>query len=286
MREPRPAANVYTPSSMNELLSLYAKLPAALLFNGGTHILREQPGQIVRLPATVINIGKVDELRRINRTERHIDIGAAVPIRRILEIGANVLPQSLHDALVQMLPPAVRNIATLGGNLCIRERRMTIYPVYLLLEIQLEVRKLGATRWIPLIRFAGPGDRLDLQRGEVLTRIRIPFSSWDREVYRRVDQDLDAPNDLLSFCGLAHLGKNTIDEVRLAFGSAASIVVRSRELENELIGRHLPLARRELVPVMEILESTLDGYGERMSSFQRHRIRNLLGWFLDTLAEE
>ncbi len=286
MAESRGPTNVYTPTSLGELLSLYDKLPQALLFNGGTHILRELRGIYDRLPANVINIARVEDLNRINRTERHIDIGSAVTVSRILDIGANVLPRSLHDALVAMLPPGVRNLATLGGNICIRDRRRTIYPVYLLLEIQLELRRLGATRWTPLSRFAGPGPRLDLQGGEVLTRIRIPFSTWDREVYRRIDQELESPSDFLSFCGLARMEKNVINDVRFAFGTAGTIVVRSRELENELIGRHLPLGRREMAPVAELLDATLSGLRDGLSGFQKDRIRSILEWFLDQLAEE
>ena len=89
--------NVYTPTSLSELLSLYGKLPAALLYNGGTHILREQPRKHLVLPANVINLSRVQELRRINRTERHMDIGAAVPIGTILSVGANVLPRAVAD---------------------------------------------------------------------------------------------------------------------------------------------------------------------------------------------
>ncbi len=286
MIESSGSPNIYTPSSLSELLALYDKLPQALLFNGGTHILRGQGDLSARIAANVINISKVDDLNRIHRTERHIDIGSAVTVSRILDIGANILPRSLHEALVSMLPPAVRNLATLGGNICIRDRQHTIYPVYLLLEIQLELRRLGSARWIPLSRFAGPGSHLDMQRGEVLTRIRIPFSTWDREVYRRIDQELESPNDYLSFCGLARMEKNVINDVRFAFGTAGTVVVRSRELENELIGRHLPLARRETVPVAELLEANLSSHGDGLSAFQRDRIPSILGWFLERLLEE
>lgn len=276
--------NVYTPTSLPELLSLYEKLPSALLYSGGTYILREQRRKHLVLPANVINISRVQEMKRINRTERHLDIGAAVPISRILSVGANVLPKALSAALSEIGSPAVRNRATMGGNICIRERRMSTYPVYLLLDMQLELRKEGMVRWTPLNRFAASGQRLDLGRGEVLTRIRIPFATWDVEVYRKIDRELESPENFLAFCGLARVQRNVIADMRFSFGTAGTLILRSREAENELIGRRVPISERDSQPIFEIIDDWAEQNKNLLSGFQRGRIRALLGWFLGRLG--
>lgn len=278
--------NVYTPTSLAELLSLYDKLPSALLFSGGTHILRAQRHKHLVLPANVINISKVQEMRRINRTERHLDIGAAVPIGTILSVGANVLPKVLSAALAEIASPAVRNRATMGGNICIAERRMSTYPVYLLLDMQLELRKEGTVRWTPLNRFAASGERLDLGRGEVLTRIRIPFAAWDVEVYRKIDRELESPENFLAFCGLARVQRNVIADIRFSFGTAGTLILRSREAENELIGRRVPISDRDAQPIFEIMDDLTAQNQNLLSGFQRGRIRALLRWFFSRLVEE
>ncbi len=212
-------------------------------------------------------------------------MGSAVPISRILDIGANVLPRVMHLALSELGTPAIRNRATLGGNICIRERRMSAFPVYLLLDIQLELKRAGTTRWIPLSRFAPGGGKIDLQRSEVLTRIRIPFAAWDFEVYRRINRETSDSADFLSFCGLARTEKNVIQDIRIAYGTAGSEVIRSREIENELVGRKLPIGKRELGPIMEILDAALALAADALTSFKRERIRSLLGWFLAELPD-
>jgi CO/xanthine dehydrogenase FAD-binding subunit len=276
--------NVYTPTSLAELLSLYGKLPSALLYSGGTYILHEQPHKHLILPANVINIFKIQELKRINRTERHLDIGASVPISTILSIGANVLPRALSTALSMIATPAVRNRATMGGNICIRERRMSTYPAYLLLDMQLELRKEGMTRWIPLNRFASDERKLDLERGEVLTRIRIPFATWDIELYRKIDTELENPHNFLSFCGLARVQRDVLADIRFSFGTGGTFVIRSREAENELVGRRVPISRRDSQPIFDLVDEILKDNSERLTPFQTSRVRALLTWFFGQLS--
>lgn len=279
-------SNIYAPTNLTELLSLHGKLPSSLIYNGGTHILREQPRKYLTLPANVINIHRVQELGKISRTERYLDIGAAVPIARILTVGSNVIPPVLGTALSTIGTPAIRNRATLGGNLCIPDRRMSTFSVYLLLDMQVELRKSGSTRWMPLNRFAAADRKIDLQRGEVLTKVRIPFAAWDFQVFKRIDREPQKPESFLSFCGLARVQRDVITDIRMAYVTSGTSVIRSREIETELVGRRVPLAGRELASIHEIMENLLDSREEPLSAFQRRRIRSIYAWFLNKLPSE
>ncbi|HUX22146.1 MAG TPA: FAD binding domain-containing protein [Spirochaetia bacterium] len=279
-------SNIYTPTSLAELLSLYSKLPSALIYSGGTQILREQPTKYLTLPANVINIHRVQELGKISRTERHLDIGATVPIGAILEVGANVIPRVLGEALATIGTPAIRNSATLGGNLCIPDRRMSTFSVYLLLDMHVELRKTGSTRWIPLNRFAAPDRKIDLQRGEVLTRVRIPFATWDTQLFKRIDGEPGEPDNFLSFCGLARVQRDVITDIRIACATSGTTVIRSREIETELVGRKVPVAGRELASIHEIMKNLLDSLEDPLSAFQRQRIQSVFAWFLNQLTSE
>ena len=113
---------VFRPKSLGGLLRLYARNPDALLFAGGTSLiprLRSQGGLCLQLPPKVIYLGNVAELSRISRTQRYLDIGATLSLARIMSVGRNVLPQVLQTALGSVAYPSVRNLATLGGNLCL-----------------------------------------------------------------------------------------------------------------------------------------------------------------------
>ena len=73
-----------------------------------------------------------------------MEIGAAVPISRLLRTGRHVMPKALFTAPINIGGPALRNQATLGGNLCSPEHRLSTYPVLLLLDVRLELRNPAA----------------------------------------------------------------------------------------------------------------------------------------------
>jgi xanthine dehydrogenase FAD-binding subunit len=144
---------VYRPRSLSGLLRLYSLDPEALLYAGGTAIApraaagRERP---FRLPPRLILLGHVPELRRITRTPRHLDIGAGVTLARALSTGRNVLPAVLARAMASVGSPPVRNLGTIGGNLCAGwEEGGALRAALGVLEAQVELRSRAAARCSP-----------------------------------------------------------------------------------------------------------------------------------------
>ncbi|NJM06446.1 hypothetical protein HC891_10000, partial [Candidatus Gracilibacteria bacterium] len=88
----------------------------------GTWILRDQASRGLELPKVIIALHSIDELSRITRTESRFDIGATVPLKKIVKTGRKILPGILIRTLDQIAPPSVFNLATLGGNVCVRHR--------------------------------------------------------------------------------------------------------------------------------------------------------------------
>ena len=82
---------VYTPRSVSALLSRLKSNPTATLFAGGTHIMMGTRSKYPTLPMTLIHIKPIEELGRIHRTERYLEIGSCTSISTILKIGSNVI---------------------------------------------------------------------------------------------------------------------------------------------------------------------------------------------------
>jgi xanthine dehydrogenase iron-sulfur cluster and FAD-binding subunit A len=80
---------------MAELLAIYRQNPNALLWAGGTAIggLRKNDPQYAR-PKKIISLAMVSEIAKVSRTERYLEIGAAVPYNKILQVGQHVLPSA------------------------------------------------------------------------------------------------------------------------------------------------------------------------------------------------
>jgi CO/xanthine dehydrogenase FAD-binding subunit len=269
-------ATVYFPDTLNEVLQLRRRNPDALLYAGGTYVLSQRPGRFVELPAIVVSLQDVEELARVSRTERVIELGATMTLNRVLRLGRQNVPHALYDAIRSIGPPAIRGLATLGGNLAVPGRLMTATPVLTLLDARLELRRQGNTRWIPVTRFHQSDGGLDMKSGEIITRIRIPLQQWSAEVFRRFGSELSPESDPLTFCGLARIGNGIVEELRLTGTASGRTILRSKTMEAELVGRRVPLSQREV-------EGAREAFGElpeALNDIQRDRFLRLLTWFL------
>ena len=261
--------------------------PGAMRFAGGTYIMSKHRGlRYPTFPATVVSLARMEEMKRIARNERYIDIGATASIASVLQIGSNVVPDVLVEALGSIGYRPIRNLATLGGNICVPEARLTAFPVLLLLDAQVELRRANRSKWISLSRFVHPDGTLNLEPDEICTRIRIPRAEWNVQVYRSTHSGTTPSQWGLSFCGVADTRKSVLSDFRFAFGSMGKTFLRTREIEAELIGRKLPLTDRELEIAMSQLELTIESITPGPTGIQHRSMLRYFSWFLRRLVPE
>ena len=108
----------------------------------------------------------------------------------------------------------VRNLATIGGNICSPYRRKTLVPLLALLDTRLEVRKQGGSRWLNIKQFIDPEE--GFKNDEVLTRLRIPFNNFNHQSYI-VTGDLKSDyRGALTFSCVASVQKENLTSIRFA----------------------------------------------------------------------
>lgn len=236
-------SEIHYPKDLAEALDAVARHPGALIYAGGTDILREEGDRALAFPTVVICIHKLPELRKAGRTEQFLEFGACVTLSELLELGESALPPLLAHALGGIGTPAIRNLATIGGNLACRERFMDTWPALACLDALVELRDLEGATWMNVNRLAGPEGEPAFPVGGLLTRIRVPIERWDVTVLRKVgNRDYPCPETAV-FALAARAEKGILSEFRLAF--AGEKALRLRDIEARLIGRSLPLSERE-----------------------------------------
>jgi CO/xanthine dehydrogenase FAD-binding subunit len=259
---------------------------------GGTDLMRRQPADA--FPERIIDLSRVSELTRMSRTERWLDLGAALPLSRLLSAARNVLPRSVLSSVAGIGAPALRNQATIGGNLCLASPLSdTLAPLFAL-DARVELRSNAGFRWLPVHLFLAVLGRPALRPGEVLTRVRIPLPDWDWSHFRKVSLKAPPSQSILSFCGLARLQREVVSDVRFAVTGlyvpepGAPVVYRDRSLEVALTGQHLPLSRRLIEQNRERFMSALARRSEALpaASYQVATAARLLSWFLDQLNHQ
>jgi CO/xanthine dehydrogenase FAD-binding subunit len=279
---------VFRPKSLGGTLRLYARNPDSLLYAGGTEIvprLQQGSGRLLRLPPKVIYLGNVQELNRISRSQRYLDIGAVLDLSRILKLGRNVLPPVLFEAISGIGTPAVRNLATLGGNVCVRTGHGDCLPALSVIDAQLELRSAGSSRWTPVSRFFADSGYPGLRTGEVLTRIRAPLEEWEFQVFRKIGDRQYLGRSCLSFAGVARFPKGSIEALQFCFGGLKTPILRAPALETRLKNISLPVAAKLTESLAGELDALLAGQVEEggEGSYRKATALRLFHWFIESL---
>lgn len=230
------------------------------------------------LAEKTLSVRDIPELKIIDKHERYIDFGSAVTLSEIEDLGEANLPATMYEAITTIATPNVRNIATIGGNICLKDFYGTIFASLLALDARLEFQNSEEAVFKNLTRF----DKIPKET--LLTRIRLPIEEWEMVIFRRV-----GPQNMLnelsaSFVFLANSLKNQVSDLRIAF--AGSFKFRDIELENKLIGAHLPLSEATISSFLSDAQSSFDKTtnGEKINPILRQQFCNLLKYSLEQLT--
>jgi CO/xanthine dehydrogenase FAD-binding subunit len=257
---------------------------AFLSANPGCQIIA---GGTARSPeaAVAVSLHQLEELKRITLGERALDLGAGVTLAALLALPDSQVPRVLKDALHSIGTSALRNLATLGGNVCQKGFFGDLFPVLLLLGAQFELRSQRTSRWVAVQDFGDQG-HVKLGAGEVLVRVRLPLEDPGVHFYQKIGSFRSPWDERLSMVCLATGKKGLISRFRLVFSLPHSGLVRHRDLEADLTGRRLPLSARERAAALERLDEYLGHQRLPASVFQRERILHLTRWILTRLEDD
>jgi CO/xanthine dehydrogenase FAD-binding subunit len=206
------------------------------------------------LPQNILSLEKLEELRRITRTERYLEIGAMVRLSEIIRLG-KIVPEVLTKCLMGIASPQLRNIATIGGNVANPARRLDSTAPMIALDAHYELRSAQSARWIAASRFSSLPGAPSLDAKELLTRIRIPLEQWNYSLYRKFNTlGSNEPGGVIIF--ILRNQKNILEDIRVVYSGDS--VFREKNAEALLVGKKLPLDRKDALTFVERWKLYLD----------------------------
>lgn len=230
----------HSPKSLGEALALLAKHGSeARILAGGTDLLVDMKQRLIE-PKHLIDIKRIPELRLLREDPGGFMIGSAVKLRELERSEAikERLPL-LHEAISTMGSVQVRNMATIGGNLCRASPSADASVALLALDAEAQITGPEETRRVPLEGFfLGPRATI-LGQDEILTGVYVPHppegagSSFIK--VGRTSLDLA----IVNIAVVLGLRGGSIDHCRIAMGAVAPKPIRLRKVEEFLLGREL-----------------------------------------------
>lgn len=232
---------LYEARSVAEALELRQKHPGAVVIAGGSDVLiKLREGKMTG--AELISIRDIASLRGVAMDESGtLKIG---PLTTFSELTANALIRArvptLGEAADEVGGPQIRNIGTVGGNICNGVTSADTATTLFAFDVEVELTGPESTRRLAIADFyLGPG-RTDVRPGELLTGIYIPSGSWERTFGRYIKYSVRTALDIATLgCSvnvrLTPDGGN-IERVRIACGVAGPVPCRCPEAEAAFAG--------------------------------------------------
>jgi carbon-monoxide dehydrogenase medium subunit len=228
-------------SELDEALRLLSRKEDVKVLAGGTDLVVDMKIGRYR-PKTVIDISGIKDLRYIVDEGDKVRIGALTRMQDIVEspVIREKLPV-LAEAVSMLGSWQIRNMATVGGNLCNASPAADSAPPLLVHEARIKLASIEGTREIPITEFFVGPRKTAMYKTELLQEVIVPYDADFAKSYSYVK--LGRRNAFtLSVVAVATVLKvrdGVFEDVRIALNAVAPTPVRARSVESFLKGREV-----------------------------------------------
>ena len=262
-----PHFDYAAPTTLEEALRLLAeKGPDARVLAGGTDLIIRMRYGIIK-PSAIIHLGGIAELKTIAyKPKTGLAIGAAATLA---EVAAHPDIRRRYPAVAyaagETANVQVRNLGTVGGNLCNAAPSADNAPTLMALGAEMILAGLQGERRVPLDQFfKGPGQTV-LRPGEILTAIQVPpMPPHSGASYQHVSARGRVDISAVCVGAAAVFAGETCQEVRIVLGAVGPTPLRALQTESlvrgkpftaELIGQAGEKAAEESRPITDVRAS-------------------------------
>lgn len=225
------------PSTVEEALTALAESDEdAKLLGGGQSLM---PVLRIRLaaPSTVIDLGKIPELRGISENGDTMVIGAMTTHHEVL--GDPLVRE--HAALLEratrtVADPQIRHRGTFGGSLVHADPAGDLLAPALAMDAEMTIAGPRGRRTVPAAEFFVDFFTTALEADEILVNVRVPKHTGWRAHYEKFNRVAQAWSIVAVGAALRMEG-GTIAEARVGLTNMSTVPVRARAVEQALIGQ-------------------------------------------------
>ena len=233
-------SSFYPAKNVDDAIGALMGDPEAMLISGGTDLLLKfRTGEYSE--RSLVSIHGLGELTGV---EKHPDMIVIKPCTSFTDIIKDpVIRETLPafcGAAGQIGSPQIRNVATIGGNICNGAVSADTAPLLLVYNALLELKDENGIVDMPIQEFyTGPGKTVR-KRTQILTSIKIATPDYERRGAHYIKFGVRNAMEIATVgCAASVMlsgGSTVIEELRIAFGVAAPTPVRCPETEKAVSG--------------------------------------------------
>jgi aerobic carbon-monoxide dehydrogenase medium subunit len=232
-----PAAfDYHAPTSLEEALRLLADAEDAKVLAGGQSLI---PVMRLRLaaPETVVDLGRIEQLRGIREDGDALVFGAMTPHADVADSPlVREHARLLSEAALTVADPQVRHRGTFGGSLVHADPAGDMPACALALGAEFVVAGSSGTRTVAVDDFFEDLFTTAVGEDEILVEVRVPkHTGWGGhyEKFTRVAQQWS----IVAVAAAVRVEGGNIAEARVGLTNMGSTPVRARAVEEALAGQ-------------------------------------------------
>ena len=233
-----PASFDYVaPTSVAEALRALAEGGDDVKVLGGGQSLLPILRMRLNTPATLVDLGRIEELKGVRDEGDHVVVGAMTTYAAVL---ASDLVRDharlLADAVAEVADPQIRHRGTIGGALVHADPAGDVGAPALALDAELVIAGAEGERTVAVADFFRDLFETAVGEGELLTAIRVPkHTGWGSryEKFVRVSHQWSSG----AVGAAVRVEAGTIAEARIGLTNMGSTPLRATAVERSLVGR-------------------------------------------------
>ena len=249
--------------SIQEAIQLLGQNPEAHIIAGGTDVLvklHKGKGDFDHL----IDIHDIAELNFISQSDGgDLAIGPLCCFTHVAESAMirKHIPV-LSEAILTIGGPQVRNMATIGGNLCNGVPSADSATPLIALNAVVTIEGPDGSRQLPLENFFLGPSRVALEHHEIMTAITVSrdnYAGYSGHFFKYAMRDaMDIAT--IGCSAVCRVEDQVLADLRLAYGVAAPVPIRCKDTEDKMRGRKVS---KQLLD--DIAEAVADDVSPRTS---------------------
>lgn len=248
------------PESVDELLEALDS-GKYRVFAGGTDLMirkRQWQGADRRFEENLVFIDQIEELKGIIEDRDHYHIRTCTSQRDMEK--SFILPECLRLPYRLMGNPAIRNTATVGGNIVNAAQVADSIPLLYAMDGKILLKSKDGSRILPVEEFIKGKYKTDIRQNEILYEVIIPKINITGFRYRKVGSRKASILSKFSVIFLYGMKEEKLDYVRISIGAVNEIPVRNKEAEK------LFVENRNVKEFLTAIKGNLQGNDDRRST--------------------
>lgn len=247
---------VHQGKTVEEVLCFLAKHENCKIIAGGTDIIIQMREKKIS-PDALVDVSKIEELRKIQVSDRFIEIGGAVTFADI--VNSPIFDGKLYglkEACRLVGSPQIRNKGTIGGNIVNGSPAADSIPPLLCLNSTLVFKSFRGVREVKLEDYFKYKEQVGIKEDEVLTSIRFRKPAGYLR-FAKLGLRKALAISRISMAAMVDLDEEKrIKGITIASGSLGKYPMREKEVEEYLLGKELN--ERTVEEGLEVLRKATD----------------------------